>query len=78
MKECPRGEYPRPMMVRDHWKNLNGAWEFSFDEPTFDRQILVPFVYQCPKSGIGRKENTKRSIIGSGFRGIKGKKTAGC
>ena len=22
-------EYPRPMMVRDEWRNLNGIWEFQ-------------------------------------------------
>lgn len=76
MKVCPRGEYPRPMMVRDHWENLNGAWEFSFDEPTFDRQILVPFVYQCPKSGIGRKENHETVYYRKRFSWHKGQENS--
>ena len=22
-------EYPRPQMVREHWQNLNGLWEYA-------------------------------------------------
>lgn len=33
--------------------SLDGNWEFSFDEPTFDRTIVVPFAYQSQRSGIG-------------------------
>ena len=49
----PRPEYPRPQFVRDTWQNLNGAWAFSFDAPTFDRTITVPFAFQAKLSGIG-------------------------
>ncbi|XOK64546.1 glycoside hydrolase family 2 protein [Paenibacillus elgii] len=28
----PRPEYPRPQFVREEWFNLNGAWEFAFDD----------------------------------------------
>jgi beta-galactosidase/beta-glucuronidase len=28
----PRPEYPRPQLVREAWLNLNGTWEFAFDE----------------------------------------------
>ena len=55
-REIPRPEYPRPNLVRDEWDNLNGVWEFSFDAPVFDREILVPFCYQSEKSGIGIEE----------------------
>lgn len=48
-----RAEYPRPNFVREAWQSLNGTWEFSFDEPTFDRSIIVPFVYESTMSGIG-------------------------
>lgn len=27
-----RMEYPRPQLVRDAWLNLNGAWQFEFDD----------------------------------------------
>ena len=27
-----RKEYPRPQFVRDEWINLNGEWDFEFDD----------------------------------------------
>ncbi len=52
----PRPEYPRPQFQREMWMNLNGQWQFSFDEPSFDREITVPFAYQAKLSGIGCSE----------------------
>jgi len=61
----PRPEYPRPQFVRNHWLNLNGEWKFAFDDanvgiqqkwylyPNFSSQIVVPFSFQSPLSGIG-------------------------
>jgi beta-galactosidase/beta-glucuronidase len=63
----PRAEYPRPQFVRSAWLNLNGPWEFAFDDQDegirgawklglpFPRSILVPFPYQSSLSGIGDK-----------------------
>ncbi|WHY67561.1 sugar-binding domain-containing protein [Neobacillus sp. SuZ13] len=61
----PRNEYPRPQLVRQDWVNLNGEWDFAFDDnnvglkekwfqngETFDRKINVPFAYQTKLSGI--------------------------
>lgn len=60
----PRPEYPRPDFEREEWLNLNGEWEFEFDDDevgekeewyrdkSFSRKILVPFCYQSEKSGI--------------------------
>ena len=28
----PLSEHPRPDFKRDNWKNLNGEWEFKFDQ----------------------------------------------
>ena len=25
-------DYPRPQFVRDNWDNLNGAWDFLFED----------------------------------------------
>lgn len=60
-----RAEYPRPQFVREQWHNLNGNWQFEFDddnvgvaerwyEPskTLTQRIEVPFAYQTPLSGI--------------------------
>jgi len=52
----PRPEYPRPSLRRREWINLNGVWRFAFDEPNFDRTILVPFAYQSALSGIGQAD----------------------
>jgi beta-galactosidase/beta-glucuronidase len=61
----PRPEYPRPQFVREDWSNLNGVWEFAFDDANhgveqgwarrqepFDGEILVPFPFQSRRSGI--------------------------
>ena len=55
MDEVVRGEYPRPQFVRADWMPLNGEWDFSFDEESYDRKILVPFAYETPLSGIGER-----------------------
>ena len=31
-QELPRPEYPRPQFARSLWFNLNGEWEFAFDD----------------------------------------------
>jgi beta-galactosidase/beta-glucuronidase len=63
----PRREYPRPQFVRHQWLNLNGEWEFAFDDAnqglqlgwydgrTLPGRITVPFAYQTPLSGINDK-----------------------
>jgi beta-galactosidase/beta-glucuronidase len=51
----PRPEYPRPRLRRQDWASLNGRWQFAFDEPNFDRSIIVPFAYQAELSGIGER-----------------------
>ncbi|HET7616677.1 MAG TPA: beta galactosidase jelly roll domain-containing protein, partial [Bacillales bacterium] len=60
-----RGEYPRPQFSRKDWLNLNGEWNFAFDDEnvgedqrwfqTLDhgRNITVPFTYETKASGIG-------------------------
>ncbi|MFB5761517.1 glycoside hydrolase family 2 protein [Paenibacillus medicaginis] len=68
MNTQPRPEYPRPQFARKEWLNLNGEWEFAFDdqrqgdrerwyEPeagsVFDKKIQVPFAFQSKLSGIG-------------------------
>jgi hypothetical protein len=51
-------EYPRPQMVRQNWKNLNGLWELAIvDKGTpqpaqFPLQILVPYCVESSLSGV--------------------------
>ena len=53
-------EYPRPIMEREEWKNLNGLWEYAVlpvgsGEPSaYEGQILVPFALEAALSGVGR------------------------
>ncbi len=56
----PRPEFPRPDFQRKEWETLNGVWGFSFEEPVFDREILVPFCYQSKESGIGETKDYQK------------------
>src|SRR5437764_14795832 len=61
----PLPEHPRPDFERSEWLNLNGRWDFAFDKgdqgeragwsggqlPS-PRQILVPFSWGAPASGV--------------------------
>ncbi len=55
------GTYPRPQLVRPHWSDLGGEWEFSFgsdpeqapDGVGYDRTIVVPYPPESELSGIG-------------------------
>lgn len=59
-----RQEYPRPSFVRSNWLNLNGTWDFRFDDDNkgfkekwyidtqFDLKIAVPFCFQSKLSKI--------------------------
>ncbi len=62
-----RTEYPRPQFQRDTWMNLNGQWNFHFDDEnigekeswykaaSFTKDIQVPFTYETEASGIGEE-----------------------
>lgn len=69
MQTIPRPEHPRPDFMRPQWLNLNGPWQFAFDDGdagiregwetpgrAFDMEIRVPFCYQCEASGLHVKE----------------------
>ncbi|HTN68753.1 MAG TPA: glycoside hydrolase family 2 TIM barrel-domain containing protein [Dysgonamonadaceae bacterium] len=51
-------EYPRPIMERDEWQNLNGLWNYAIlpagqQTPSeFDGEILVPFAVESSLSGV--------------------------
>jgi len=63
----PRPEHPRPDFRRAAWVNLNGPWAFEFDpedvgereewfrpgQHDFSREIVVPYPWEAPRSGIG-------------------------
>ncbi len=59
-----RKEYPRPQFERKEWLNLNGEWDFQFDQTNvgekeqwykqtkLNQKIRVPFTYETKASGI--------------------------
>ena len=62
----PRSEHPRPDFMRDTFLNLNGEWQFAYDDlneglaarwqdpaKALPMKITVPFAYQTKLSGIG-------------------------
>ena len=61
----PWPEYPRPQMVRDDWRNLNGLWDyavvssFSPKPRKWDGKILVPFAIESALSGVKKAVTPK-------------------
>ncbi len=64
-----RTEHPQPQFERDHWRRLNGEWEFDMDYPAsgverglfkadavYHKHINVPFCLESDLSGIGEKD----------------------
>ena len=61
-------EYPRPLLERQVWLNLNGEWEYAIldkgmAEPArFDGKILVPFAIESSLSGVQKEVNETREL----------------
>ena len=62
-------EYPRPIMERGEWKNLNGLWNYAIIEKgqpipaTFDGEILVPFAVESALSGVGKRMDDTKELV---------------
>ena len=76
--------YPRPLLQREEWMNLNGTWDYAVtaDSATtppaeWAGEILVPFALEAPLSGVGRELQPdealwyRRSLAGP----VEGKRT---
>lgn len=60
-------EYPRPIMERTEWQNLNGLWSYSivkkgapYTQP--DGEILVPFAVESSLSGVGKRVSPEQEL----------------
>ncbi len=64
-------QYPRPQFQRQNWTNLNGEWNFLFDDDNKgeeeewyksfpdSQKILVPYSYETALSGINDQSHHK-------------------
>ncbi|MCU4155643.1 beta-galactosidase [Carboxylicivirga sp. A043] len=61
-------EYPRPIMERSEWLNLNGLWDYAITaknnrEPrSYDGEILVPFAVESSLSGVQKTVGEKNAL----------------
>ena len=61
-------EYPRPIMERNDWKNLNGLWKYAITKKgdhtpaAYQGDILVPFAVESSLSGVGKMINEKEEL----------------
>ena len=71
----PLPEYPRPLLDRADWLNLNGPWQYAVIEsdaddlaeqalPTeFKGEIIVPFAIETPASGVQRAFTPEQTLV---------------
>jgi len=76
------GEYPRPLVERTEWKNLNGLWDYAITELNrtlplqYDGKILVPFPVESSLSGVKKRVGEDKNLwyhrefdVPAGWRG---------
>ena len=62
-------EYPRPIMERSEWQNLNGLWQFAVINKgeampeSYEEDILVPFAVESSLSGVGRRVSDRQELV---------------
>lgn len=61
-------EYPRPIMERGEWQNLNGLWEYAIlpigkaKPASFDGDILVPYPVESSLSGVQKRVGKENEL----------------
>ena len=61
-------EFPRPMMVRPDWQNLNGLWQYAITPKgekapeNYDGDILVPFCIESALSGVQKEVGADNAL----------------
>lgn len=60
-------EYPRPIMERTDWMNLNGTWKYRVETEegkiSAEGDILVPFAIESQLSGVNRRLEKGDKIV---------------
>lgn len=63
-------EYPRPIMERESWLNLNGLWKYTIinkgealPSGEADGKILVPFAVESALSGVGKRLGDAKELV---------------
>lgn len=62
-------EYPRPIMERNEWQNLNGLWKYAVINKgdiipkVMNGDILVPFAIESSLSGVAKRVNENQELI---------------
>ncbi len=61
-------QYPRPIMERVEWENLNGLWDYAIVDASatapdkYDGEILVPFPVESSLSGVGKEVGENKAL----------------
>ena len=62
-------DYPRPIMTRNEWSNLNGLWNYAVVDKgaplpsAYDGKILVPFAIESSLSGVGKELGKDKELV---------------
>ena len=68
-QDNPHAHYPRPQLVREQWRSLNGQWDFQIinkDEAMPEElsdKITVPFCVESELSGVKREVGPDQRMI---------------
>lgn len=66
--DAPLPEYPRPSMVRETWRNLNGRWDHAItpreaaQPQQWEGAIVVPFAVESQLSGVRRRVGPESAL----------------
>ncbi len=63
LNEEPWQKYPRPQLKRDSFFSLNGEWDFSVGNESYNKKITVPFCPESILSGVNEIFDEKETLF---------------